>query len=233
MLRRFLSRVFGASHNPLADYFFNNRGRLIQKWHHYFDIYHRYFAAFRGRSPLVLEIGVFEGGSLQMWREYFGPGCRIVGIDSDPRCREFAEDGVTVLIGDQADRAFLADVRNRFPPFDIVIDDGGHTMEQQITAFEELYPHVQPHGLYVCEDVHTSFVEKFGGGRGRPGTFLEHAKGLVDRLYGWYGKDGKSHVDDFTRSMYAVHFYDSIVVVEKRPKDPPTESMTGHPSAGK
>src|SRR5437867_6528446 len=75
--------------NPLAEYFFNNPGRLIHKWHHYFDIYHRHFARFRGRSPVVVEIGVFHGGSLQMWHHYFGPGTRVVGIDIDPRCRSF------------------------------------------------------------------------------------------------------------------------------------------------
>ncbi len=75
--------------NPLAEYFFNNPGRLIHKWHHYFDIYHRHFARFRGRSPVVVEIGVFHGGSLQMWHHYFGPGTRVVGratAGSSPRC---------------------------------------------------------------------------------------------------------------------------------------------------
>src|SRR5688572_18968779 len=80
--------------NPLAAYFFANPGRMIQKWHHYFDIYHRHFQSFRGKSPVVLEIGVFQGGSLQMWRDYFGPGAKIVGIDIDPRCMQFEEPGI-------------------------------------------------------------------------------------------------------------------------------------------
>src|SRR5262245_50926897 len=126
--------------NPLAQYFLRNPGRLLYKWNRYFEIYHRHFARFRGKSPVVLEIGVYHGGSLQMWREYFGRGCRIVGIDVDPRCKRFEDDSTTILIGDQGDPAFLADVRKRLPRVDILIDDGGHVMAQQITTFREPSP---------------------------------------------------------------------------------------------
>jgi SAM-dependent methyltransferase len=217
--------------NELEWYFVNNPGRLMHKWRHYFEIYHRHFEAFRGRSPVVLEIGVFHGGSLQMWKEYFGPGAHIVGIDVDPRCRELEEEGVSVIIGDQADRRFLAEVRQQVPKVDIVIDDGGHRMQQQITSFEELYPHIQPHGVYLCEDIHTSFWPDFGGGYRREGTFLEYSKGLIDRLYAWHSREpGLFAVDELTRSTYALHFYDSVLVVEKRPMDEPQQTITGTPS---
>jgi len=217
--------------NPLAEYFFSNPGRRIQKWHHYFEIYHRHFQAFRGRSPVVLEIGVFHGGSLQMWKRYFGPGARIVGVDIDPRCRQFEEPGIEILIGDQADRGFLAGIRARLPRIDIVIDDGGHAFAQQIASFEELYPHLQPEGVYLCEDIHTSYAPTYGGGYRREGTFVEYAKGLVDRLHAWYSSEPERFaVDALTRSTYALHFYDSVLVAEKRPIAEPQQSMTGTPS---
>src|SRR5262245_39798052 len=175
--------------NPLLEMFFRNQGRQIEKWHHYLDIYHRHFAGFRGRSPVVLEIGVQHGGSLDMWRRYFGPGAQIVGVDVDPRCKQFEGEQVRVLIGDQGDRGFLAKIREEVEHIDILIDDGGHTMAQQIATFEELYPHIQPNGLYLCEDVHTSFLQPFGGGIGRSDTYLEYAKKLIDRLYAWYSTD--------------------------------------------
>jgi len=242
MLRRVVADIFrslasarretgAVAPNPLADYFFGNTGRLIYKWQGYFEIYHRHFAQFRGRSPVVLEIGVFHGGSLQMWRDYFGPGARIVGIDVDPRCRQFEEAQINVLIGDQQDRAFLAEVRRLLPRVDIVIDDGGHTMGQQITSFEELYPHLQPRGVYLCEDIHTSMMAEFGGGFRRPGTFLEYSKELIDCLYGWYSEQKDSlSVDEMTRSTYALHFYDSVLVVEKRPIEQPKVFATGKPA---
>ena len=220
-----------AGPNPLAEHFFNNPGRLMQKWHHYFDIYHRHFQFFRGRSPVVLEIGVFHGGSLQMWKKYFGPGAQIVGIDIDPRCRDLEEDGIRVLIGNQADRGFLAGVREQVPHIDIVIDDGGHTMPQQITSFEELYSHIQPNGIYLCEDLHTSYAPNFNGGYRREGTFIEYAKGLVDRLHAWYTFEPERFaVDELTRTTYALHFYDSVLVVEKKPIREPEQSRIGRPS---
>lgn len=204
---------------------------MIQKWHHYFDIYHRHFARFRGRAPIVMEIGVFHGGSLQMWHRYFGPGTYVVGIDIDPRCQRFADAHTTVLIGDQSDRRFLAEVREIVPSVDILIDDGGHTMVQQIATFEELYPHVQPHGIYLCEDIHTSFMPEYGGGYRREGTFLEYGKALVDRLYAWYSRDQSVlTADDFTRATDALHFYDSVIVIEKSPKARAQQSVTGTPS---
>jgi len=225
---RSLSGAKREAANPLAAYFSANPGRMIQKWHHYFEIYHRHFEAFRGQSPVVLEIGVFQGGSLQMWREYFGPGAQIVGIDVDPRCQQFEEAGIRVLIGDQADRAFLAEVRRQLPHIDIIIDDGGHRAEQQIASFEELYPHLQPNGIYLCEDVHSSFMASHEGAYRKPGTFLEYSKGLVDRLYAWYSEQPETFsVDALTRSTYALHFYDSVLVVEKRPIEQPRQSVTG------
>jgi 23S rRNA U2552 (ribose-2'-O)-methylase RlmE/FtsJ len=216
--------------NPLAKYFLRNQARLLYKWHHYFEIYHRHFQRFRGKSPVVLEIGVFHGGSLQMWHEYFGPGTRIVGMDIDSRCSQFANEATTIIIGDQGDPAFLADVRRRFPHIDIIIDDGGHRMEQQITSFGELYAHLQPNGVYLCEDVHTSYMGSWGGGLRREGTFIEFSKHLVDALHGWYYLPKDRELDVHTAGTFGVSFYDSIVVVEKRPLPPPRVSQTGKPS---
>jgi SAM-dependent methyltransferase len=180
---------------------------------------------------VVLEIGVFHGGSLQMWKQYFGPGARIIGVDIDPRCKQFEEPGIEVRIGDQADRPFLAVLRLEFPHVDIVIDDGGHTFPQQIASFEELYAHVQPHGVYLCEDIHTSYAPSFGGGLRRDGTFIEYSKNLIDRLHPWYTFEPEHFaVDAITRSTHSLHFYDSVLAIEKRLLSEPTQSLTGKPS---
>lgn len=213
--------------NPLADYFYNNPGRSTCKWHHYFDIYHRHFARFRAQKPVLVEIGVAQGGSLEMWHHYFGPGARVVGIDIDPECRNFEGANTTIMIGDQGDRSFLAQVRARVPHVDILIDDGGHTMSQQIATFEELYPHIQPNGVYLCEDMHTSLWPSFGGGYRSDKSFLEYSKALVDRLYSWHSPDPATlAVDQFTRMTHGMYFYDSVLVVEKRPVNPPRQFVT-------
>ena len=217
--------------DPLARWFFAHSGRLVHKWHHYFEIYHRHLARYRGRSPIVLEIGVFHGGSLEMWRDYFGAGVRLIGIDVDPRCRAYADAQTTILIGDQADRAFLAEVRQRVPRIDVLIDDGGHRMHQQLTTFEELNPHVADAGVYLCEDLHTSYWASHGGAYRQPGTFIEFSKTLIDQLNAWHSREpDRFRADDFTRTAWSMHYYDSVPVIEKRRMQPPQDSKQGTPA---
>lgn len=217
--------------NPLLQYFENNPGRLINKWLHYFDIYHRHFARYRGRACTIVEFGVFHGGSLQMWREYFGPAARIIGVDINPRLRELGEPGIEIIIGDQNDRAFLRELARRVGPIDILIDDGGHAMSHQINTLEELYGAVRPDGVILVEDTHTSYWREYGGGLRSPLTFMEYAKRLTDELNAWHSRDPHSfQPGPFTRTARSMHFYDSVVVIEKGPHDKPVEKYTGTPS---
>jgi cephalosporin hydroxylase len=213
--------------NPLEKYFRSNKKRLINKWLHYFDIYHRHFERFRGKPITVVEFGVSQGGSLQMWRSYFGRKARIYGVDIDPRCADLGGRRTKVFIGDQADREFLRSIAAEVGPIDVLIDDGGHRMRQQIATFEELYPHVKEGGVFLVEDMHTSYWKGFGGGYRRPGTFMEYAKGLTDQLNAWHSREDGFEVDEFTRTTKSMHFYDSIVVFEKGAVAKPTAEKTG------
>jgi hypothetical protein len=215
--------------NPLERYFRNNQGRLIHKWLHYFDIYDRHFAPHRGRDVTVLELGVYHGGSLQMWRDYFGPTARIIGVDIDPRCAGLGGDGVEVLIGDQDDRGWLRHLATERGPFDIVIDDGGHTMTQLVGSFEELWPAVHVGGVYLAEDIHTSYLPAYGGRAHGAGTFIQHVKALVDDLNAW-DSEGAVPVTDWTRTIGGMHLYDKIAVFDKAAVTEPRHAMTGSPS---
>ena len=214
--------------NPLLELFEKNQGRLIDKWTHYFDIYHRHFARFRNKPVKVLEIGVFKGGSLAMWRKYFGPQAKIFGVDIDPVCKDFEEDSIKVIIGDQEDRTFLRKLVAQVGALDIVIDDGGHTMKQQINSFEELYPKVKPGGVYLAEDLHTSYWSEYGGGLKEPDSFIEYSKNLVDQLNAWHSRDKEDlDVSMFTRTTTSMHYYNSVLVLEKGLVSPPTTRITG------
>ena len=213
--------------NPLEQYFRANEKRLIHKWMHYFDIYHRHFARFRGRRIVVLEFGVSYGGSLQMWRNYFGRKARIYGVDINPRCKQFEGRRIKIFIGDQEDREFLRSIAEKIGPIDVLIEDGGHTMGQQIATFEELYPKVKEDGVFLIEDLHTSYWKKFGGGFRRPGTFIEYAKNLVDQLNAWHSREPDFAIDEFTRTTRSMHFYDSIIVFEKERVEKPHAEKTG------
>src|SRR4051794_23411268 len=109
--------------NDLEKYFTENTGRHIHKWQHYFEIYDRHFSRFRGTDVHIVEIGVFRGGSLQMWKEYFGPRAKIYGIDINPACKELEEEQIEIFIGSQEDRTFLKSFTEKVPRIDILIDD--------------------------------------------------------------------------------------------------------------
>lgn len=216
--------------NDLEIYFRKNNARLIDKWIHYFDIYDRHFNRFRNKEVVILEIGVFHGGSLQMWKNYFGNQAKIYGIDIDPRCKSFEEEHIEILIGSQSDRKFLEKVKTQIPPIDILIDDGGHTMKQQIVTYEELFSHIKDNGIYLCEDLHTSYWMKFGGGYKRRRSFIEYSKNFIDYLNAYHSKQKSLQVNDFTNSVDSIHYYDSIIVVEKKKRVPPHSERTGKDS---
>lgn len=194
--------------------FLNNNGRVIHKWKHYFTAYENHFARFVGRPVLVLEIGVFKGGSLQMWKNYLGPHAQIVGIDIDPSCKEFEEDQIHVRIGDQSDEIFLQSVINEFGTPDIIIDDGSHVMRHVLSSFNFLYPQLSPTGVYFVEDMHTAYWEEYEGGLKTPLSFIEKSKALIDELNADWTR-GELTPTEFTRSTISMHFYDSCVVFEK------------------
>ena len=140
--------------NPLERYFDSvTEGPGIWKWRHYFPIYHRHLAKFVGREVHIVEIGIYSGGSLPMWLDYFGESCQIYGIDIEPACVKHERDGVRVFIGDQADPAFWQRFVSELPRIDVVIDDGGHLAHQQIATLRSLLPHIAPGGVYICEDI--------------------------------------------------------------------------------
>jgi cephalosporin hydroxylase len=214
----------------LEKYFRNNTGRLIHKCNHYFDIYDRHFNRFRNKEVVILEIGVSHGGSLQMWKDYFGKDAKIFGIDIDPRCKEFEEDNIKIFIGSQSDRDFLKMVKKSIQMVDIIIDDGGHTMKQQITSYEELFGHVKEDGVYLIEDLHTSYWALFGGGHKRRNTFIEYSKNFIDSLNAYHSEQKSLKLDAFTKSVDSLHYYDSILVIEKRKKEKPFDESTGKAS---
>ena len=219
--------------NDLEKYFAQNTGGEIFKWAHYFDIYDRHFSRFRGTAVHLVEFGVSHGGSLQMWKHYFGPKARIFGIDINPQCKQLEEEQIEILIGDQEDRRFLKGLVERIPRIDILIDDGGHTMGQQIHTFEELFGHIDKNGVYLCEDTHTSYFPKWGGGYKKKRTFIEYSKDFIDYLNAWHSIDPRRLcVTEFTRSVHALHYYDSVLVIEKRPIARPDAVGSGTPVIG-
>jgi len=201
--------------NDLEKFTYCAPHRIIFKWLHYFDIYERHFAKYRNKAPIIMEIGVYKGGSLQMWKNYFGKDAQIIGIDIDETVREFEEENIAIEIGSQEDREFLRKLKEKYPRIDILIDDGGHTMNQQITTFEEMFPHIAYGGVYLCEDLHTSYWPKYGGGYRCPGSYIEYSKNFIDYIHAWHSETDALQENKYSRSMHSLHYYNSVLVIEK------------------
>ena len=148
-----------------------------------------------------------------MWKEYFGGKAKIFGIDINPKCKELEEENKKIFIGSQSDRKFLKQVKKSIPKIDILIDDGGHTMNQQIVSYEELFSHIKDDGTYLCEDLHTSYWLKWGGGHKRMGSFIEYSKNFIDYLNAFHSEQKNLKVNSFTKSVDSIHYYDSIIAV--------------------
>lgn len=211
--------------NWLESYFLENRDRKIHKWWHYFEVYEKHFSALRNKSPRVLEIGVWNGGSTKMWSDYFGPGSLIIGLDNDPRCAGLQEPGISIEIGSQDDREFLQQIAKKYGPFDIIIDDGGHLMHQQIISLETLFPYLKEGGVYLCEDTHTSYWPAYNGGLNVSDSFTNYCKRLTDRLNYQYSDEFPE--DYWAHTIWSMHFYDSIIILDKRNRVESFHGVTG------
>jgi len=213
--------------NDFEHFFFEKKHRVITKWLHYFDAYDRFFSKYRDKDVTILEIGVFKGGSLQMWKDYFvSPNhkVKIYGIDIDPNCKDLEEDNIEIFIGSQEDREFLRSVKEQIGKVDILIDDGGHTMNQQITSFEELFDLVKEDGIYLCEDLHTSYMKQYDG-EYRGDTFIEYSKNLIDYLHAQYSETDELVVNKYSEQIKAITYYDSMIFIEKKKTTTKSVSM--------
>jgi len=207
----------------LWNQFNNHKGNEMCKWPWYLPTYEKHFSHLVNKSFLFLEIGVNNGGSLQMWKNYFGPYTKIVGVDINGNCKRFDDGEISVRIGDQSDPNFLQSIIDEFGIPTIVLDDGSHQWSHQIKTFEYLYPKLSTLGIYAVEDTHTSYWKEFSGGYQK--SFTEYAKDYIDQINAKTANIDPDGINRGTRSGYqetetgnnttSISFYDSIIVFEK------------------
>jgi len=203
--------------NPLRSYCdAHNSGKIINKWEHYFKIYHRHFKKFIGEEVHIVEVGVFGGGSLDMWKNYFGENCIVYGVDINKGCKKFQNDTTKIFIGDQGSRDFWKAFKAQVPEVDIFIDDGSHKPEDQIVTIEEMFPHIRPGGVYLCEDIHRVH-----------NPFTIYISSVIDKLNAMkFGSGGFFDVVPSTlqRHVHSIHSYPFVTVVEKN--DMPIDTIS-------
>lgn len=195
----------------LVDVFNDHNDRIIHKWFHYLEVYERFFQRFIDTPVKILEIGVEEGGSLQLWKEYFGDKCEIVGIDINPKTK-FEEPQIKVEIGSQTDANFLSEIENKYGPFDIIIDDGSHLQMDVLNSFSFLYPKLKKGGVYIIEDMHTAYFHGYGGGITSPYNFITIASRFIhDTNISFMREPYTPTLED----LKSISFHNSMVILEK------------------
>ena len=198
----------------LIDLFkkYPSKGKL-----YFLKIYDDYFKNFKNKKINILEIGVHEGKSLMIWKDYF-PKANIIGIDL--KSYNFNINRIFTFQGDQTDINFLLGLSRKFKKFDIIIDDGSHVCSHIIKTFGALFDFLKEDGLYICEDLQTSYWPRYGGSRinlNKKNTSLSFFKTLVDSgNYESYDRPFYKK-SKFDGKIKFVHFFQNLVIIKKGP----------------
>jgi hypothetical protein len=187
---------------------FKNSENFSTKHIKYFDVYERLLEKFRGKDVTFVEIGVFNGGSLDVWKKYFSKKSRIIGIDLNPQCKKFQKDNIEIYIGSQSDQDFWDFFFDKVGPVDIVIDDGGHTNIQQIITAVNVIPNINNNGILIVEDTHASYMKKFNNPSNY--SFINFVKKGIDDINSTFPGLTKFKFS-LNKYLYSIEFFESIV----------------------
>ena len=181
----------------------------------FIQLYEKYFSSLKNSKINILEIGVEGGDSLRIWREYF-TNANICGIDIDKK--DFKIDNTEILQGDQSDKNFLKTLIDKYKNFDIIIDDGSHQAKHIIASFKFLFPHLNNNGIYVIEDLQTSYFPRYGGSRinlNKKKSSMNFIKSLTDTIN--YEKNDRPFYkkSDFDGHIKSIYFHQNIAFINK------------------
>ncbi len=219
--------------NLKFNFFFKNQsGFNSDKWQSYFSVYDLYFTKFKNKNINLLEVGVQNGGSLEVWANYFKYAKNIIGSDMDCDCKKlrFKSKKIKLVIGDINKVDTRKKITASCDGFDIIIDDGSHKSQDINNTFLNLYPHLKPGGTYLIEDLHCSYWKNFGGGLLEKQSSIDFLKLFIDVInfeswgmtfkkmerlrFGYPGTKKGIQVNKF-RDIESIHFYNYICVIKK------------------
>ena len=174
----------------------------------YFHAYEGLLSTYVGKPITFVEVGVYNGGSLFMWREFFGKQARTIGIDFNPKAKRWEDDGFEIWTGNQADPAFWREFLSAVGDIDVCLDDGGHSNLQQIQTVVSVTPHIKDGGLMIVEDTHASYMTQFGNPSRH--SFMNFAFDVVDSINSRFPAVDSS-TNSLNQYVSSVSFHESIV----------------------
>lgn len=166
----------------LEHLYLNHKGKLSDKWSLYLGEYDRIFKEFQEKPINILEIGIQNGGSLEIWARYFDKANKIIGCDIDSKCLglTYEDYRISVIVGDATQDATALQIKEIAATFDIVIEDGSHRSGDIVKAFSKYFSYVVDGGLFIAEDLHASYWSDFEGGLFDPLSSMSFFKILAD-----------------------------------------------------
>tara|TARA_B110000503_G_C7080603_1_gene384967 strand:+ start:469 stop:1269 length:801 start_codon:yes stop_codon:yes gene_type:complete len=191
-------------------HYFNNSKFYSSKWENYFPVYEEIFAKYKNKNIKFVEIGIFSGGSLFMWKKFFGPKAKIIGIDLNPDSLELKKYGFEIEIGDQSNKDFWSLFFKKHGKIDIILDDGGHTNFQQIITANSCIPKINDGGLFVCEDTHASYLKRRFYNPSSY-SFINFCKKKIDDIHSRTMNIILPNKISLSKYIYSINFYESIV----------------------
>ncbi len=191
---------------------FKNSKNSSSKWEKYFEIYENVFKNYKNRDITFVEIGVHNGGSLEIWRNYFTKGSKIIGIDINHECKKFEDKNrnIEIYIGNQSDENFWRDFFEKVGQVDVILDDGGHTNLNQIITTANVIKNIRDDGVLLVEDVHTSYMKHYNSNLNQ--SFINFSKKIIDDINFKNQKKLGQFKYSLNDYIHSVQFYESIVV---------------------
>jgi O-antigen biosynthesis protein len=217
----------------LEHIFLEHNGKVSDKWSMYIAEYDRLFQNYRNRPIYLLEIGVQNGGSLEIWGKYFPKAKKLIGCDINPDCAQlqFDDTRIALVVSDANTDGAQQQIQNLSPKFDLIIDDGSHRSSDIIHSFCRYFPVLANDGLYVAEDLHCSYWQEFEGGLFQPYSSIAFFKKLADLtnyehwgvekkrqdiLAGFFNSYGVSIDENSLSHIHSIEFINSMCVVRKK-----------------
>ena len=191
--------------------YFKKSDRLSLKWDSYFLVYDKIFRKYKNKKIKFVEIGVANGGSLFIWRKFFGKKAKIIGIDANPYSKKLSKYGFKIYTGDQSDPNFWKKFFKKEGKVDVVLDDGGHKNLQQISTVHYTLPYIKDSGMIVVEDMATSYLKKEFYNPSRF-SFISFCNKIIEFINYRSGLI-KKNMNFYSKKIYSIEFFNSIAVL--------------------
>ena len=217
----------------LKDLYQNHFGKVTHKWSIYFDQYEEKLSPYKKFPIRLFEIGIENGGSLEIFSKYFSNAELLLGCDIQPKCGELLYDksNIKVIVGGVNEEKTKSEII-KHSKFDIIIDDGSHGSADIVKAFCNYFNYLKDDGLFIIEDLHCSYWEEWGGGIFYPLSSINFFKKLIDIInYEHWGVNKKKDwlLREFSfnykidieklalEQIHSIEFVNSLCFIKKKP----------------